>query len=107
MTKKISPIDKHKEKDLNLGRNKLLSVINAVDPSTANATAVKNMIESVKLLARMHKALQVDKIVAKAEAKQIQQQAQQLSPEDSARIQEEVREILGRNTAAEITTPLL
>lgn len=65
MTKKKSPIETHKEKDLILGRDELLKIINANAP---NATAVKNKIEAIKLLARMHKALQVDKIIAKADA---------------------------------------
>ena len=66
MTKKLSPIEKHKEKDLILGRDELLKIINSDSP---NATAVKNKIEAIKLLARMHKALQVDKTIVKADAK--------------------------------------
>ena len=65
MTKKKNPIDEHKEKDLNLGRDELLKIINGVADS---ATAVKNKIEAIKLLARMHKGLQVDKTVVSATA---------------------------------------
>ena len=65
MTKKKNPIDEHKEKDLNLGRDELLKIING---DAENATAVKNKIEAIKLLARMHKGLQVDKTVVNANA---------------------------------------
>ena len=85
--------------DLKLGREKLLGIINA---EATNATMVKNMIEAVKLLARMHKALQVDKVIAKAEAK-AGAAAQQLSPEELAKLEAEVEEILGRERTPEIT----
>ena len=65
MSKKKNPIDEHKEKDLNLGRDELLKIING---DAENATAVKNKIEAIKLLARMHKGLQVDKTVVNANA---------------------------------------
>ena len=65
MTKKPNPIEQHKEKDLILGRSELLRIVNAVADS---AQAVKNKIEAIKLLARMHKALQVDKTVITASA---------------------------------------
>jgi hypothetical protein len=95
MTKKTNPIEKHKEDDLKLGREKLLEVINR---EATNATMVKNMIEAVKLLARMHKALQVDKVIAKAEAKAGVAQIQ-LPPDEMAQLDAEVEEILGRETA--------
>jgi acyl-CoA reductase-like NAD-dependent aldehyde dehydrogenase len=94
MTKKSSPIAEHKEDDLKLGRKKLLQVINGVDPTTANATMVKNMTEAIKLLFRSHHALQVDKVVATAVAKQAQ--AQQLPPEDLEAVRTSVKELLER-----------
>jgi hypothetical protein len=72
MTKKKSNIEQHKEKDLNLGRDELLKIINADAP---NATAVKNKIEAIKLLARMHKGLQVDKTVVNTKVETLQAQA--------------------------------
>lgn len=65
MTKKKSSIEQHKEADLDLGRDELLKIINAEAP---NASAVKNKIEAIKLLSRMHKALAPDKTIVKAEA---------------------------------------
>jgi len=76
MTKKKNPIEVHKEKDLNLGRDELLKIINA---DADNATAVKNKIEAIKLLARMHKGLQVDKTVVTANAQAGTFQKQELT----------------------------
>ena len=93
--KKPSPIEEHKTADLILGRDKLLTIIKG---DATNATMVKNIIEAVKLLARMHKALQVDKIIATATAKAGAAAAvQQLPPDVQAKLDKEVEEILGRN----------
>jgi len=97
MAGKKSPIEQHKKQDLILGREELLKIIN--DPATTS-TAIKNKIEAIKLLARMHKALQVDKIVAKADAT-ASSQAASLPPEEMQKLQTEVDEILGRTTATE------
>jgi hypothetical protein len=88
--KKTSPIDVHKEDDLILGRTELLKIINA---NSDNATAVKNKIEAIKLLARMHKALQVDKqVIATATANA--QQAQALAkPELKPELQEKLNRL--------------
>jgi hypothetical protein len=78
MTKKKSPIAEHKEDDLTLGRDELLKIING---DSDNATAVKNKIEAIKLLARMHKALQVDKTVVNTKVEQAQAQQALVMPE--------------------------
>lgn len=65
MTKKKTNIEQHKDADLDLGRDELLKIINA---DAENASAVKNKIEAIKLLSRMHKALAPDKTIIKAEA---------------------------------------
>jgi hypothetical protein len=72
MTKKKSPIEEYKEDDLTLGRDELLKII---EGDSDNATAVKNKIEAIKLLARMHKALQVDKTIVNTKVEALQQQA--------------------------------
>ena len=82
--KKPSKIEQYKEADLELGRDELLKIIEA---DAINAGMVKNKIEAIKLLARMHKALQVDKVVATATAKQFQaQKVETISTEEEARI---------------------
>jgi len=88
MTKKKNPIESHKEDDLILGRDELLKIIEEDAP---NATAVKNKIEAIKLLARMHKALAPDKTIVKAEAKagafnQTELTMPQLKPEHKERL---------------------
>lgn len=100
-TKKPSPIEEHKVADLILGRQELIDVINA---ESTNATMVKCKIEAIKLLARMHHALQVDKVVAKATATQAQ--AQTLPPDVKARVDKEINEVLGRGTAVQDTATL-
>ena len=59
MTKKLVPIDHHKEQDLRLVRTKLLEII-----KDSNSKA-KDVTDASKLLARMHKALQPDKTIEK------------------------------------------
>jgi hypothetical protein len=100
MTKKLSPIEKHKTADLILGREELLKLIEADAP---NATAQKVKVEAIKLLARMHKALQVDKVVATATAN-AQQAQQQLAPAEMELIDAEIEEILGRDTTTKDKT---
>ena len=92
MSKKKSPIEVHKEKDLILGREELLKIINA---DADNATAVKNKIEAIKLLARMHKGLQVDKTVvnANAQVNALQQQAL-AKPELKPELKESLKNLL-------------
>ena len=70
MTKKLVPIDHHKEKDLRLIREEMLKTI-----KSETATA-KDKTDASKLLARMHKALQPDKIIDKTslEEKKAQQE---------------------------------
>ena len=70
MTKKLVPIDHHKEKDLRLVREKLLEIIKDSD------SKAKDVTDASKLLARMHKALQPDKTIEK------------VSPEEKKREQE-------------------
>lgn len=60
MTQKLVPISNHKEKDLRLVRTKLLEIIE--DPDSK----AKDITDASKLLARMHKALQPEKITTKA-----------------------------------------
>ena len=64
-----SPIKKHKEDDITELREVLLEIVR-----TDEATK-KDRIEASKLLARMHHALQVDRVTATATAKQAQVQA--------------------------------
>lgn len=59
MTEKLVPIGNHKEKDLRLVREKLLGIIKDSD------SKAKDVTDASKLLARMHKALQPDKVVEK------------------------------------------
>jgi len=97
MTKKKNPIDEHKEKDLNLGRDELLKIINGV---AENATAVKNKIEAIKLLARMHKGLQVDKTVVSATAQAGEFSKQQLSmPELKTEHKEKLANLLNAQSS--------
>ena len=60
---KKSPIENHKEKDVQLLRKVMLGIIND-DEATK-----KDRTEAAKLLARMHHALQVDRTTVKATAK--------------------------------------
>ena len=103
MTKKPSPIEKEKEKDIKKCRQELIDIIDNIDTATANSTALKVKVEAIKSLGRFHHALQVDKTTVKADAK-AGAQAQQLAPEDAKKLQAEVEEILGRVPAAEATT---
>ena len=79
MTKKLVPIDHHKEKDLRLVRIKLLEIINSDD------SKAKDVTDASKLLARMHKALQPDKIIDKISSEE-KKKEQELLPEEKARI---------------------
>ena len=103
MTKKTSPIEKHREKDIKLCREELLAIIK--DPIT-NATALRAKVDAIKTLGRFHHALQVEKVTAKAEATQIQGQAQQLPPDVKARVDKEIDAVLGRGTAIQDTPTL-
>jgi len=59
MTQPLVPIGNHKEKDLRLIRTKLKAIIENID------SKAKDVTDASKLLARMHKALQPDKVVEK------------------------------------------
>lgn len=83
MTKKLVPIDHHKEKDLRLIREKLLNTIKSeYKCETCKGTfkfknpAAKDITDASKLLARMHKALAPDKTIEK------------ISPEEKKKEQE-------------------
>ncbi len=80
--KKSTAIDQYKDQDLQLGRDKLLGIIESV---TKSASDVKNLIEAIKLLARMHKSLSPEKIT-QASASATAQQVQILTPEEQERI---------------------
>jgi len=69
MTKKLVPIDHHKEKDLRLIRERLLKIIKDED------SKAKDVTDASKLLARVHKALLPEKI-------------EKVSPEEKKREQE-------------------
>ena len=69
MTKKLVPIDHHKEKDLKLIREKLLKIIKDDD------SKAKDVTDASKLLARVHKALLPEKV-------------EKVSPEEKKREQE-------------------
>lgn len=56
MTRKLAPIETHKEKDLRLIRDRLLKII-----KDENSKA-KDITDASKLLARVHKALLPEKI---------------------------------------------
>jgi len=60
MTK--TPIGEHKDKDVKLLRETMLSIIKDVDATKKDRT------EAAKLLARMHHALQVDRTTIRATA---------------------------------------
>ena len=85
MTKKISPIEEHKQADLILVREKLLEIIEH-DKSKA-----KDITDASKLLARMHKALSPEKIQEKTP--QEKKKAIQLSPSELA----DANELLNAN----------
>jgi len=76
MTKKLVPIDHHKEKDLRLIRKKLLETI-----KSTKATA-KDITDASKLLARMHKALAPEKVITKPP--QELKKEKELSPSEKA-----------------------
>ena len=61
-----SPIKEHKEKDIIELREALLAIVRE------DSATKKDRIEASKLLARMHHALQVDRVTATANAKQAQ-----------------------------------
>jgi hypothetical protein len=102
MTKKLGPIAKDKEKDIQLCRQELLDIISNIDTATANATALKVKVEAIKSLGRFHHALQVEKVTAKADAK-AGAQVQQLPPDVKARVDKEIDAILGRGTEIQDT----
>jgi len=76
MTKKTSPIETYKKDDLILIREKLLETIR-----NTKSTA-KDITDASKLLARMHKALQVEKIQERTP--QEKKKAKELSPSEKA-----------------------
>ena len=81
-TKKPSPIVEHKEKDVKLMREILLSIINDKE------VPKKECIEASKLLLRAHHALQVDRsVTAKAVAQQAQRVDNVLSKEEDEELQ--------------------
>ena len=65
MTKKLVPIDHHKERDARFLRNLFLEVANDASLSST-ATGRKVQVEAGKNLARLQHLLQVDKGVEKA-----------------------------------------
>ena len=79
MTKKLVPIDHHKERDLRLVRTKLLEIIKDSD------SKAKDVTDASKLLARMHKALAPEKIIDKISSEE-KKKEQELSPEEQTRI---------------------
>ena len=81
MTKKLVPIDHHKEKDLRLVRIKLLEIINSDD------SKAKDITDASKLLARMHKALAPEKIIDKTLLEENKKQ-QELSDADKKVLKE-------------------
>ncbi len=85
MTKKISPIETHKQADLILVREKLLGIIEH------EKSKAKDITDASKLLARMHKALSPEKIQEKTP--QEKKKAIQLSPSELA----DANELLNAN----------
>lgn len=81
MTKKLVPIDHHKERDLRLVRIKLLEIINSDD------SKAKDITDASKLLARMHKALAPEKIIDKTLLEENKKQ-QELSDADKKVLKE-------------------
>ena len=81
MTQKLVPIENHKEKDLRLVRTKLLEIIKDSD------SKAKDITDASKLLARMHKALQPDKIIDKTLLEETKKQ-QELTDADKDVIKE-------------------
>lgn len=81
MTKKLVPIDHHKERDLRLVRIKLLEIINSDD------SKAKDITDASKLLARMHKALAPDKIIEKVSPEE-KKKEQELTDTDKKVIKE-------------------
>lgn len=78
MTKKISPIEEHKQADLILVREKLLGIIEGKD------SKAKDITDASKLLARMHKALSPEKIQERTP--QEKKKAIELSPTEKAEV---------------------
>jgi len=84
-----SPIKKHKENDITELREVLLEIVR-----TDTATK-KDRIEASKLLARMHHALQVDRVTATANAGVLQSQISKLEkPELKPELQERLKKLL-------------
>jgi len=81
MTKKLVPIDQHKEKDLRLIRKRLLETIES------NSATAKDITDASKLLARMHKALAPEKVTTKVSAEE-KKKEQELTDTDKAVIKE-------------------
>jgi len=86
MTKKLVPIDHHKEKDLRLVRIKLLEIIE--NP----ISKAKDITDASKLLARMHKALAPDKTIEKVSPEE-KKKEQELTDADK----DVIKEALGFN----------
>jgi hypothetical protein len=82
MTKKISPIEEHKQADLILVREKLLGIIEGKD------SKAKDITDASKLLARMHKALQPERVGQKpqSEPKGKQKELSKLEMEEVEKI---------------------
>ena len=78
MTKKISPIEEHKQADLILVREKLLGIIESED------SKAKDITDASKLLARMHKALSPEKITERTP--QEKKKTEELTPVEKARV---------------------
>lgn len=81
---KKSAIEDHKEKDVKLMRETMLSIINDGEVSK------KDRIEAAKLLARMHHALQVDRTTVTATAK-----ADALPKKTKEELNDKISELLG------------
>lgn len=89
MSKKQSPIESHRDKDLKLIREKLLTIING---DIDNATMAKTVVEAGKLLSRMHHALQVDKTVQKISEKESKAfKESPLTPSETANLDELIK----------------
>lgn len=107
MTKKPSPIEEHKEPDIKQIRELQLAIMESTGELKCphcNKTFVhqlvdiKNKIEASKLLSRLHKALQVDRIVATATT--TAQQAMLVKPELKPELKEKLNKLLNAPTAS-------
>jgi hypothetical protein len=90
MTKKISPIEEHKQADLILIREKLLGIIRNEYKCDVCKVALreknpvsKDITDASKLLARMHKALSPEKIQERTPQ---EKKAPELSPSEKVEV---------------------